>query len=226
MTPSISYLIPSIALSLLDIQDLFGRGYELKFNQKDGFQVSEECIGLKINSKNFTLPVLKTDLLHSKVFIEDSDFPTLADSVYGFNKTYQIQINGPNKVIEREVAIFNIETGYWVKKGTKTNHFTEIQIETLNSTHTFRGIPVIESFVDKSQLILNADWKKIFKGNLNISVIESSSPKDEKELIQKSLLTENDIRMAILKKQKIDLKKVIKITPSALEMGKSAKIFY
>ncbi len=226
MTPIISYLLPSAALSLLDIQELFGRGYELKFNRKDGFQVSEECIGFKFESKSFTLPVLKTDLLHSKVFIEDAGFPVLSDSVYGFNKTFQVQFSGPNGKIEREVAIFNIETSFWVKKGSKTNDFTEIQIETLNSNHSFRGIPVIESFTEQSQLVFNSEWKKIFKGNLNVSVLNVNSPKNEKELIQKSLLTENDVRLAILKKQRIDLKKVIKITPSALEMGKTAKIFY
>lgn len=226
MIQSISYLEPSVALSLLDIQELFGRGYELNYSYKDGFAVSEELIGLKLNNRNYTLPVVKTDLLHSKIFIHDHGFPSLTGSVYGFNKTVQVQFSGPNGKTDREVSVFNIDTAYWVKKGDMADYFLSIQIETLNSSHIFRGIPVIESFTEKNQLVLNSEWKKIFKGNQNISILNTNLTENEKDLILKPLLTENDIRLAIMKKQKIDLKKVVKITPSALEMGKSAKIFY
>lgn len=58
----------------------------------------------------------------------------------------------------------------------------------------------------------------------NVYVVQSSLGLYD-EMPSKKLITENDVRGAILRKQKIRLKKGVIVTPAALDLGKEKKIF-
>lgn len=220
---SLSFLKESILLSPLDTMELFGRGYQLNFSTSDGFHLSQERIAAKINEQSFFVSVIKSDVLRSILFVNSAHFLPLGKSLTHHEKTFLVELTGPKGTIKRDIPIYTISPCVWVKE-TKGSEFGELQIKTASSDHVFRGIAVVENSVEKEKIILPENWKQLFGSSVQITLTRYKFLNEE-VVVSSKLLTENDVRQTILQKKKIKLTAQTKITPAALELGKSKNIF-
>ena len=221
-TENLSFLNDSILISALDVMEIFGRGYQVQYSLNNGFYVSEERISCIIGDKSFSVHIVKSDVMRSILFLDQSDFPVLGSSLFHHEKFFTVELSGPTGKIIREIPVYSIQPMIW-SKNNRDAKFADVVIKNHHSEHRFNGVSISESDSETEKIILPVRWKMLFGSALAVELYKKNDKLPDQLPI--GLLTENDIRMAIIKRKKIRLQSNQKITPAALELGNANHIF-
>lgn len=209
-------------ISALDVMELFGRGYQLQFSLNNGFYISEEQLSCIIGNESFRVKIIKSDVMRSILFLDKTEFPVLGFSLHHHEKFFTVELNGPAGKINREIPVYSIQPMIW-SKNNQDAKFADIIIKNHHSEHRFNGISIIEANADAEKIILPEKWKMIFGSAVSIEIHKKNDKANDQ--VPAGLLTENDVRIAIIKRKKIRLHSSQKITPAALELGNANHIF-